>query len=95
LFEIYAPKDVEVSSSEVYGSVSEKFARKKYGVLKTQGMVTTPPSVVRGLTLEKFVIMTSRRVYGEPVLFRILPGSGLPYCVLGTCVADCLFVLHC
>jgi len=26
-----------VSSPEVYGSVSEKIARKKYGVWKTQG----------------------------------------------------------
>jgi len=31
-FEMYAPKDVDVSSPEVYGSVSEKYARKKYGV---------------------------------------------------------------
>jgi len=28
VFEIYAAKDVEVSAPEVYGSVSEKFARK-------------------------------------------------------------------
>jgi len=34
---LYSPKDVDVSSPEVYGSVSEKFARKKYGVWKTQG----------------------------------------------------------
>jgi len=32
VFEIYSPKDVEVSNPEVYGSVFEKFARKKYGV---------------------------------------------------------------
>jgi len=30
--EICTPKDVEVSSPEVFGSVSEKFARKNYGV---------------------------------------------------------------
>jgi len=32
LFEIGAPKDVEVSSPEVCGSVSEKFTGKTYGV---------------------------------------------------------------
>jgi len=42
-FEIYSPKDVEVSSPEVYGSVSEKVARKKYGVWKTQGEVGNHP----------------------------------------------------
>jgi len=46
--EICTPKDVEVSSPEVYGSASEKFARKKYCVWKTGG-VNNPPSVVLGL----------------------------------------------
>jgi len=39
---MYAPKDVEVSSSEVYGSVSEKFARKNIAIEKHRGVVTTP-----------------------------------------------------
>jgi len=38
VFEICSPKDVEVSSPEVCGSVSEKIGRKKYGVWKTQGV---------------------------------------------------------
>jgi len=47
---MHAPNDVEVSSSEVHGSVSVKFARKQIWRLKnTGGVVTTPPSVVRWL----------------------------------------------
>jgi len=34
---------VEVSSPEVYGNVSEKFARKIYGVWRTQGGGNHPP----------------------------------------------------
>jgi len=37
LFEIYSPKDVEVSSPEIYGSVSEKFARTKMAFKKHRG----------------------------------------------------------
>jgi len=40
---MYSSKVVEVSSPEVDGSVSEKFARKKYGVWKTQGGGNHPP----------------------------------------------------
>jgi len=37
MFEMYSPKDVEVSSPEVYGSVSEKCARKKMVSEKHRG----------------------------------------------------------
>jgi len=36
-FEIYSPKDVEVISPEVYGSVSGKFARKNMAFEKHRG----------------------------------------------------------
>jgi hypothetical protein len=39
--ENFAPKNAEMSSREVYGSVSEKNQREKNGVEKIQG--TTPP----------------------------------------------------
>jgi len=46
----------QMSSSEVYGSVSEKLVRKKWRLLNTgefekQGEVVTTPSVVRALQL--------------------------------------------
>ena len=45
---MFAPEDVEMNSQGVYGSVSEKTARKN-GVEKIQGVVVVIPLVIRGL----------------------------------------------
>jgi len=42
-FAIYSPKDMEVSSPEVCGSVSEKIARKKIWRLEKPGRGGNPP----------------------------------------------------
>jgi len=55
-FKIYLPKDVEVSSPEVYGSVFGKIARKKYGVLKN------PSSLVRGLMVDLRKVLSESRL---------------------------------
>jgi len=69
-FEIYSPKDVEVSSPEVYVSVSETFARKKYGVCKTQGGGNHPLSVVRGLIWKLRFMLAGL----QAAIFDVTPG---------------------
>jgi hypothetical protein len=54
--ENFSPKNAEMSSREVYGSVSEKKQRENNGVEKIQGVVTTPTLVIRRLIYQPSVI---------------------------------------
>jgi len=57
--DIFSPKDVEVSSPEVYGCVSETFSWKQYGVWKTHGGGNHRPrsSTVKKLVKVIFIII--------------------------------------
>jgi len=53
---------VEVSSPEVYESVSEKCAQKKYGVWKTQGGLVTTPLGSSRVNRKSFAITAISRI---------------------------------